>query len=557
MYEYFEYRRHPLTRPAPERGADPQRHAVAVVGGGPAGLALALGLARYGVKVLLIEADDTVSFGSRATCISRRSFEVFERIGVSAALLAKCLPWTSGTSFYGDAAVFRLQMPHDATQKFAPMYNLQQCILEQFLVDGVEAQRDLIEVRWKTRLTALTPGDDGVELTLDTDDGPYTLKADWVVACDGARSVARHALGLRFSGTTYEGTYIIVDVHLKSGYPTERRAWFDPPSNPGSTVLMHKQPDDIWRVDYQLRDDEDPQEAVKPENVLPRVRAHLAWIGERDDWEPVWISSYKANCLTLDKYKHGRVLFAGDAAHLVPIFGVRGLNSGIEDADNLAWKLAYVAQGRAGEALLDSYSDERVFAARENIRYASKSTEFMAPPSHGFKLMRRAVLSLVAKHVFFTSLVNPRQSSAIAYLDSPLNGHDGGADRGFVTGPRPGEVLPECPVTQSAGKPGHLTDLLGPGFTLLCFGVLPKGIEAVCAALSGRGVQLSPWLLTRAAPGKGVAAVAHDHTGALFALFGATDGVAYLVRPDGVVAACWPQACVAGVSAAVERVLCV
>ena len=160
---------------------------------------------------------------------------------------------------------------------------------------------------------------------------------------------------------------------------------------------MHRQPRDIWRVDYQLRDDEDPEEAVKPENVLPRVRSHLEWIGERDDWTPVWISAYRANCLTLERYNHDCVLFAGDAAHLVPIFGVRGMNSGIDDTHNLAWKLAWVAQGRAPVRLLDSYSSERVFAARENIRHASKSTEFMAPPSHAFTLMREAALGLATK----------------------------------------------------------------------------------------------------------------------------------------------------------------
>ena len=288
-----------------------------------------------------------MSYGSRAACISRRSLEIFDRLGVAQDVLREALPWTAGTSYYRDVPVYRLQMPMDENQRFAPMVNLEQCICEQLLADRAEALRELVEIRWQTKLAGLQRRDDGVELELETPHQPYRLRADWVVACDGARSAVRQALGLRFSGSTYDGTYIIVDIHLKSDYPTERRAWFDPPTNPGSTILVHKQPRDIWRVDYQLRDDEDPEEAVKPENVLPRVRSHLEWIGERDDWTPVWISAYRANCLTLDSYRHGRVLFAGDAAHLVPIFGVRGMNSGIDDTHNLAWKLAWVAQGRS------------------------------------------------------------------------------------------------------------------------------------------------------------------------------------------------------------------
>ena len=362
-----------------------------------------------------------------------------------------------------------------------------------------------------------------------------------MVACDGARSAVRQALGLRFSGTTYDGTYIIVDIHLESDYPTERRAWFDPPSNPGSTILMHKQPRDIWRVDYQLRDDEDPQEAVKPENVLPRVRSHLEWIGERDDWRPVWISAYRANCLTLDSYRHGRVLFAGDAAHLVPIFGVRGMNSGIDDAHNLAWKLAWVVQGKARDRLLDSYSVERVFAARENIRHASKSTEFMAPPSAAFKLMREAALGLATKDAFFATLINPRQSSAITFADSPLNAADSDV---LPAGPVPGAVLAECPVESRQGSQ-HLTALLGTGYTLLY--LTASDPRPTLGALPLATV----WIAPRQTSG----ADAWDATGRLFPLYGAAPAAFYLVRPDGHVAGRWATLKPQSIRAALGRAL--
>jgi 3-(3-hydroxy-phenyl)propionate hydroxylase len=541
FHEYFDYRHYPLRVPRLVDGVDPVRHPVAIVGAGPIGLVLALDLARHGVRSVLIEADDTVTYGSRAACISRRSLEILDRVGAAAGTLEEALPWTAGTSYYRDRPVYRLQMPMDENQRFAPMVNLQQCMFEQVLVDRAEAAADRIDIRWQTKLAGIERRDEGVRLELQTAQGSYRLDADWVVACDGARSAVRQALGLRFSGTTYDGTYIIVDIHLQSDYPTERRAWFDPPTNPGSTILMHRQPRDIWRVDYQLRDDEDPEAAVRPENVLPRVRSHLEWIGERSDWRPVWISAYRANCLTLDRYVHGRVLFAGDAAHLVPIFGVRGMNSGIDDAHNLAWKLAWVTQGRAPARLLDAYSAERVFAARENIRHASKSTEFMAPPSPAFALMRAAALGLATADPYFASLVDPRQSSAITFAESPLNASDSDA---LPAGPPPGAVLAECPLEDSQGS-AFLTACLGLGYTLLALTDRDPRSELA-------GLPLATVWIT---PGRVPGADAWDATGRLFPLYGASPAAFYLVRPDGHVAGRWATLKPDSLRAALARAL--
>ena len=238
-------------------------------------------------------------------------------------------------------------MPSLPGERFPPMVNIQQCFAEQALVDFLGAQEG-VELRWHSRLMAAEPGADGVRLTVETPEGAYGLEADWVVATDGARSSLRQVAGLALEGTSYEGRYLIADIKLRTEAPTERRAWFDPPSNPGSTVLMHKQPEGIWRVDYQLRDEEDGEAAQREEAVRARIDAHLLALGS------CWITSWclfrciKAHCLTLPRYRAGRLLFAGDAAHLVPIFGVRGLNSGFDDAGNLAWKLAAVVRGEAG-----------------------------------------------------------------------------------------------------------------------------------------------------------------------------------------------------------------
>lgn len=515
---------------------------VLIVGGGPVGLATALGLARHGVRSILIEADDGVCTGSRAICISRRSLEIIERLGALEGFLAKGLPWAGGRSFYRDEEVLHFSMPQDANQKLPPMVNLAQYHIEQFLLDAAERHAGLIDIRWQTRVAAVEQHAAGATVTVATPDETYQIDTDWLVAADGGRSVVREALGLKLKGTSYEGRYVIVDIHLKSDRPTERLAYFDPPSNPGSTVLVHKQPDDIWRIDYQLRDDEDAQAAMLLENVAPRVDSLLAMMGETAPWHPVWITIYKANALTLEKYRHGRVLFAGDAAHLVPIFGVRGANSGIDDADNLAWKLAYLVQGQAGQALLDSYSEERVFAAHENLRHGTKSTEFMAPPTFAFELMRTAVLGLAGKHPQVRSLINPRQTSAIAYVQSPLNAPD---TDGFAAGPAPGTVLPECPLAllehdRKAAR--HITDLvnLGQGrFTSLYFsddGAVPAELLALTRSLPlhVEAVRLSPQLA---------------------ALFGARHGSVYLVRPDGHVLGRWHDATAAQVSGALDNIV--
>jgi 3-(3-hydroxy-phenyl)propionate hydroxylase len=288
---------------------------------------------------------------------------------------------------------------------------------------------------------------------------------------------------------------------------------------------MHRQPGDVWRIDYQIGDDEDPAEAVKPENVLPRVRSHLAMIGEDAPWEPQWISIYNAKCLTLRDYRHGRVFFAGDAAHLVPIFGVRGLNSGLDDAGNLAWKLARVLEGSASDALLDSYSGERVPAARENIAYGAKSTEFMAPPNFAFRLMREAVLRLAVTDAGVRPLINPRQSAPVTYAESPLNiaqqgewAHDLAA---------PGLPAPEA-LLQGAHGAFHLTQCFGKDFVCLVFGdgPLPKAVGELPAL--GIGVLDIP--------------PEADQLGQARERYGLPDADAQalvLVRPDGYVMGRW------------------
>jgi len=432
-------------------------------------------------------------------------------------------------------------MPLYEGQRLPPMINLQQYYIEDALLGAVaraNAQAPgLIDLRWATTVDAIEPHAQGVSLSLANAHGRGTLTADWVVACDGGQSFVRNALGLALEGTAYTGRYVIVDIELPSTHPTERRAWFDPPWHRGATVLMHRQPDDLWRIDWQLRHGDSTEEAMQPENVRAFIQRHLDAIGEGHlPWQPAWSSIYRAGAMTLQRYRHGRVLFAGNAAHAMPIFGVRGLNSGLDDADNLAWKLAAVVQG-GPEALLDSYSAERVQAFHVNAESARRSTEFMSPPSRGFDVLREAVLSLAAEHRDIAELINPRQTAAVAYTASSLSTPNADAWQG---GPLPGEVLPEVPV---AGPVGHVTEVVGPGFVLLHFGAPPAW-----AALDG--VRLVPVLAQ--ADARWPQAL-RDAAGRLTREFDAAEGSAYLLRPDGHVAARWKQCSATALHAALRR----
>ena len=345
---YFDYPQFAARR-VPELDGATARHPVLIVGAGPIGMTAALVLARYGIRSVLIDRKDTFNDGSRAICIARPSMHILERVGAVAPFVEKALGWRFGRSYYRGEQIFRLEMPQPPGEKYLPMYNLQQQYIEKFLHDAVAAS-DLIDMRWQSELTGLERHNDGVSVRISSPEGDYRLDADYVLAADGARSPIRSMLGLRLKGDNYEGRYVIADIRMDHDFPTERRAFFEPSGNPGGTVLIHKQPDDIWRVDYQLREGESEADALREENIRARVGAILADIGHTKPWELEWWSVYSANTLCLDDYRHGRVFFIGDAAHIVPIFGVRGLNNGLADAENIGWKLALVLHGEADDA---------------------------------------------------------------------------------------------------------------------------------------------------------------------------------------------------------------
>ncbi|MEP6548139.1 MAG: FAD-dependent monooxygenase [Gammaproteobacteria bacterium] len=533
----------------------PDKVPVLIAGGGPVGLSLAALLGQYKIQCLVLEADASWCEGSRAICISRRSQEILGWVGADTALLAKGLPWVGGRSYFRDTEVLHFEMPSEPAQRFAPMINLQQYYIEQFAY-AAALRAGCVDIRRSARVSAVRQQGAAVRVDFQAADGrSRSVDADWLVACDGGRSTVREQLGLPLEGMQYEGRYVIVDIEQDTKRDVERLAWFDPPSNPGSTILMHRQPDNVWRIDYQVGDHEVADDAVRPENVLPRVQAHLDMIGETAPWKPLWISIYNAKCLTLASYRSGRVLFAGDAAHLVPIFGVRGLNSGLDDAGNLAWKLALVQQGQARGSLLDSYSSERVAATRENIAYGAKSTEFMAPPHRGFALMREAALRLALESSRVRSLINPRQTSPVEYECSPLNQADD-ADT-FHHGARAGAPAPEARLRTARGA-GHLTALFGGSFVALYFSDDPRLPPAI-ALLAERGrLGVAALRIVRIAThGEPDECAVVAEPGQAWDRYDATEGTLYLIRPDGYVMGRWRAAAsnAADINRALTRVL--
>lgn len=370
-----------------------------VVGAGPVGLTIAAGLTRAGVRTVVLEADDAVCRSSRASGISARTFETINRVapGVGDALAARGIPTMGSESFFGERLVLR-QVAADGGGRYPPNSYLSQWNIEDALVREL-ARRPEAEVRWQSRVVGVDVAGDGVELDVSTPLGDYRVRAPWVVAADGSRSAVRSALGLRMSGLSYDVTFVVVDAQVGGVAPPPiRRVWFDPPYLPGGLLLRHMSPDGIWRLDFQLPIGADVEAALEPERVSELIGAHLEHVGHPSrEVRPIWISAYRARAITLDSFRCGRVLFAGDAAHLVPIFGGFGLNSGIDDADNLQWKLALVARGEAPEALLDTYSDERLPAVRANLEFVTRAAEFMTPTSAASERLRRAALTLAAE----------------------------------------------------------------------------------------------------------------------------------------------------------------
>ncbi|QGW80342.1 FAD-dependent oxidoreductase [Variovorax paradoxus] len=534
----FDYKRH-----ADQDAPSPARRPVVVVGAGPVGLTLAIDLALREIPVVLLDNDNTLSSGSRAICFAKRTLEVFDRLGCGDRMVGKGVSWHVGRVFFHDEQVYSFDLLPEPGHERPAFINLQQYYVEGYLVERAAAL-PLIDLRWNNKVTGIEQNDGGAVLTVETPEGDYRLQADYVAACDGSRSNLRQLLGLEAKGRTFRDRFLIADITMDAQLPTERRFWFDPSFHPGQSVLLHKQADGMWRVDFQLGWDADPVEERKHENITPRVRALLDSIGfEGVQFTIGWASVYTFACQRMERFRHGRVLFAGDSAHGVSPFGARGANSGVQDADNLAWKLAAVLRSEAPDALLDSYASEREFAADENIRNSTRATDFITPKSEVSRLFRDAVLELTKRHAFARTLVNSGRLSVPAVLrDSPLNTPDADTFAGAMV---PGAAAADAPVVRTDGSSGWLLrECHVAQFTALVFGT-GEATERSLQALKACDLPLHIVRVKDATTAGELAMHRYD----------AQPGTVYLLRPDHHVCARWRQPTAGNIRAAIDRAL--
>jgi len=514
----YEYKPFPYRKPPELSGERGQRWPALIVGAGPIGLSAAIDLALHGVRSVLFDDNNVVSRGSRAICWSKRTLEIFGRLGVGERMVKKGVTWKVGRLYYGDREVYAFDLLPEAGHKNPAFINLQQYYVEQYLVERCLEFPDLIDLRFMNKVTGIQQLADGVSADVETPDGPYRIEGEYLIACDGAKSTVLATLGIEFKSHIFPEQFLITDVEMKADFPSERRFWFEPTFHNGQSALLHKQPDDIYRIDLQLTPNADPKEETRPERVIPRIKAA---IGDRP-FEIDWVSLYTFQCGRIDRFVHGRVIFAGDSAHVVSPFGARGGNGGIQDVDNLVWKLAAVLAGTAPQALIETYNTERVYGADENIRNSSHSTNFMTPKNTFERLLRDEVLRLAENYPFARRLVNSGRLSVPASLAGfALQSPDDPAMTGAMV---PGTACSDAPIRNVSGQPGWLLDHLGGDFVLMSFGVPAPVRQDVRPLVIG------------SEPIAGVETLC-DENGLVAERFGGRDGAAYLIRPDQHVAA--------------------
>ncbi|KRB84856.1 FAD-dependent oxidoreductase [Noviherbaspirillum sp. Root189] len=543
----FDYVRSP-----DEVAATPVRRPVVVVGAGPVGLSAAIDLAQQGIPVVVLDDDCVLSNGSRAICFAKRTLEIFDRLGCGDRMVEKGVSWNVGKVFYRDEMVYAFDLLPETGHRRPAFVNLQQYYVEGYLLERAQ-QLSNLDLRWKNKVVGVSQDGPRVELMIETPDGQYRLDCDYLIAADGSRSTVRKLCGLESKGRTFHDRFLIADVRMKAEFPPERWFWFDPPFHPNQSVLLHRQPDNVWRIDFQLGWDADPVAEKDPEKVTARVRALL---GKDAEFELDWVSVYTFSCLRMEKFRHGRIFFAGDAAHGVSPFGARGANSGVQDADNLAWKLRLVIEGKAPEALLESYCDEREFAADENILNSTRSTDFITPKSAISRTFRDAVLRLSKTHDFARKLVNSGRLSRPSVLaQSALNTPDQDM---FDSAMVPGAPADDAPI-QIAGRPQWFSTQLGNEFTGVYFcDASPASLAALSGLLSLVAAEIpvrTIVVLPADAAGQqldGIETII-DTEGLLAKRYDARPGTFYLLRPDQHVCGRWRQFEVPRVTQAVLR----
>jgi 3-(3-hydroxy-phenyl)propionate hydroxylase len=459
---------YPFSAPPELRDGKRHHHTVVIVGGGLSGLTLACRLAQLRIPAVLLDEDNTVGVkgaSSRGICYTQQSLEIFQRLGIYERIAAKGVAWQVGRTFAGNDEVFsfdlreRSQFSHSQQPPFT---NIQQFYIEMFLVERIQElnrQGASIDLRWSSKVTNFEQNKDRALLGVSTPEGGYQISADHVVDASGSHTPFHAWVGATMDSKRGDDRWCIADVRFKHTPPTERHTWIEAPFNDNRAVWQHLMGDDVWRIDYQMAPDADPAYVSRDDVVRERLAKQF---GEQVECELVWVGPYAYKSQCLHSLRHGHVFFLGDTAKVVSPFGARGGNTGIADADNLAWKLAAVLRQKAPASLLDSYGQERLQAAQRNVQVTNRTARYLRAPEGIERLFRRATIGLAKRHVFARHLINTgRMAEANRYTLSSVCQAEGGV------------MVQNVAMQFTAHHAGCLGDLLlwaDSGLLLLVFG---------------------------------------------------------------------------------------
>jgi len=449
----FQYQTYPFSTPKELSSSEQKTHPVVIVGAGPVGLTLALALAKQGVSVVILDESNQVSEGSRAICFAKKSLEIFDKLGLADRMIKKGVKWDVGRIFFKDDEIDRFDLSPEKHSKYPAFINLQQYYVEQYLIDAV-LQEENIDVRWLNKVSKVHQNENQVSISVETHAGNYELACSYLVAADGSRSQIRRMLDLEMLGERFEERFLIADFKMEADFPSERWFWFDPPFAPGQSILLHKQPDNLWRLDFKLGTNADSSIAQDKPFLRDKIKSV---VGDRA-FELDWSSIYSFSSKKLERFIHDRILFVGDSAHVVSPFGARGANSGIEDADNLSWKLAAVLNGNSSD-LLETYNAERVAAADQNIACTGQSNTFIAPQGEEATALRNSILENAKTDSTYKKQINCGRLSIPCVYGKYPNSENG---RWMNTVLEPGRAVKDCVLDT-----GYLIERLGYQFTLL------------------------------------------------------------------------------------------
>ncbi|MFE3880310.1 FAD-dependent oxidoreductase [Kitasatospora sp. NPDC059146] len=504
---------------------------VLIVGAGPVGLTLAIGLARAGVDCRIIERDDAFrTAGVRGKGVNPRTLEVFDDLGVAARILDRGVLNLGIRTYEGarlvhefDPGATRLPTPD---RPYAGTLMIAQHQTEAVLRDRLAEYG--VRVETGSELTDCVQDSDdsrhaddardtaGVLATVRQGDRTAQLRARFLIGCDGGRSTVRKLAGIPFLGETWEEErFLMASMDLDGLDPDHMHLWNHPKFGGGAMAIVPMRQDGKWAVHAAVDPDEHGELPAPTLETFRRLFAERAGLPGVLMHEPIWSTVWRPTVRLVERYRDGRVLLAGDAAHCQSAAGGQGMNTGIQDAHNLAWKLAAVLRG-APEELLDSYQEERRPIARASLD-ATSAHHKAAFQGGGATVMAEQFRTLAVQDTDLTGL-------SIDYRGGPL-----GRDLDDTTGIRAGDRAPDAPCTTADGTPVRLFDLFrGPHFTLLAFGAHPAPADP-SARPALQGLQDFPDL-----PGLRVAAV-RDPDGHAARAYGLRGDAVVLVRPDGYV----------------------